>query len=64
MAPASAQRASDSLFAVAGLSKGGIYLGDRIFLHARQDVAVEIEGHADLGMPEAFARYLRVNASS
>ena len=38
-----------------------VNLGD-VLLHPRQDVAVEVEGYPDLGMPEPFAGNLHMDA--
>ncbi len=39
-----------------------VNLGDGILLDPRQDVAVEVEGYPDLGMPEPFAGNLHMDA--
>ena len=42
--------------------KRRVNLGDGILLHARQDVAVEVERYPDLGMPEPFCGSLHMGA--
>ena len=39
-----------------------IHFGDGILLHPRQNVAVQVERYADLGMPEALAGNLHMDA--
>ena len=62
VAPARWIDIADSLGRLTGRSEGSVHLGDGILLHPRHDVAVEVEGDPDLGVPEPFAGDLGMDA--
>ena len=42
----------------------GIDLGNRVLLHSRQDVGIEVQSDPDLGMPQPFTGDLRMDAAA